>query len=224
MQNKPKYAHPIIAKEGWLFITILSVITILAYIFNIPKFILFISLILLIFTIQFFRDPSRNFPQNINEYSVLAPADGKVVFIGQETNPINNIPALKVSIFMNVFNVHSNRIPISGQVKNIKYFAGKFFNAALDKASAENERNAVVLSTNSGHDITFIQIAGLVARRILCYIHIGESVNAGQRYGFIRFGSRVDLYLPLKSEIHIQLGQKVSATSSLVASLPKELE
>jgi len=121
---------------------------------------------------------------------------------------------------MNVFNVHSNRSPVDGEVLETQYFPGKFFNAALDKASLENERNAMVLRTPSGHLVTAVQVAGLVAKRILCYTKAGNTLARGQRYGFIRFGSRVDVYLPLGSRARVAIGDKVSATSTVLADLP----
>jgi phosphatidylserine decarboxylase len=121
---------------------------------------------------------------------------------------------------MNVFNVHSNRAPVDGQVMDVQYFPGKFFNAALDKASLENERNAMVLRTSGGHIVTAVQVAGLVAKRILCYARKSDTLSRGQRYGFIRFGSRVDVYLPPAARPRVALGDKVSATSSVLADLP----
>jgi phosphatidylserine decarboxylase len=127
---------------------------------------------------------------------------------------------LKVSIFMNVFNVHSNRIPLTAEVIRTWYHPGRFVNAALEKASLENERNALHLRTASGFDITCVQIAGLIARRILCYVGEGDTVQAGQRYGFIRFGSRVDLYLPPETQVDVQLGQAVCSGSMVLGRLP----
>jgi len=123
------------------------------------------------------------------------------------------------TVFMNVFNVHSNRSPVDGTVEKRWYHAGSFFNAALDKASLENERNALWLKTRSGQDVTCVQIAGLVARRILCYVDQGAALERGQRYGFIRFGSRVDVYLPLDAKVNAALGDKVYATESVLAWL-----
>src|SRR5262249_19514330 len=121
--------------------------------------------------------------------------------------------------FMNVFNVHSQRSPVDGAVMRIDYFPGAFFNAALDKASTENERNAMQIATAAGHTITTVQIAGLVARRILCYVRVGEPLVRGQRYGFIRFGSRVDVYLPVGSQPSVSLGEKVYASSTVLAAM-----
>ena len=126
---------------------------------------------------------------------------------------------------MNVFNVHSNYCPVGGKVEAIDYIPGSFVNADLDKASEQNERNAVVVKSDEGPVITFVQIAGLVARRIICHLHVGEEVERGQRYGFIRFGSRVDIYVPLNSEVLVFVGQKVRATDTVIALLnPEKLE
>jgi phosphatidylserine decarboxylase len=125
-----------------------------------------------------------------------------------------------ISIFMNVFNVHSNRIPVDGVVVERWYHAGSFLNAALDKASLENERNALHLRTANGVDVTCVQVAGLIARRILCYVQKGDAVTRGQRYGFIRFGSRVDVYLPPGAKPRAVVGDRVHATTSVLAELP----
>ena len=120
---------------------------------------------------------------------------------------------------MNVFNVHSNRSPVDGRISNMQYFRGSFLNASMDKASVKNERNAIVAVTSSGHEVTFVQVAGLVARRILCYVNVGDELKRGQRYGFIRFGSRVDVYLPPHARALVSIGQKVWATQSVLAEL-----
>ena len=151
--------------------------------------------------------------------SVVAPADGRIVVVEETDDPYLKRRALKVSVFMNVFNVHSNRSPIESTVLQKWYNRGGFFNAALDKASLENERCALHLKTKDGRDVTCVQIAGLVARRILNYVEAGASLTAGQRYGFIRFGSRVDLYLPLDSKVKVVIGDKVSASSTILAEL-----
>jgi phosphatidylserine decarboxylase len=170
-----------------------------------------------LFVLQFFRDPGRQVPQDAN--AVLSPADGRIVVVGKARDPYLDRDALKISVFMNVFNVHSNRAPVDGTVKQRWYHAGSFFNAALDKASLENERNALWLQTPGGTDVTCVQIAGLVARRILCYVDQGASLHKGQRYGFIRFGSRVDVYLPPDARVNAALGDKVYATESVLAWL-----
>ena len=144
---------------------------------------------------------------------MLSPADGKIVVVAaRRAIRILDRDALKISVFMNVFNVHSNRSPVDGTVKNKWYHAGSFLNAALDKASLENERNALHIATADGVDVTCVQVAGLIARRILCYVGPGETLARGQRYGFIRFGSRVDVYLPPYATPKVAIGDIVYAT------------
>ncbi|MFT0547535.1 phosphatidylserine decarboxylase [Allopusillimonas ginsengisoli] len=214
--NKPSYPHPIIAREGWPFLAGIVVVSILVSFWSglasIPFW------LLSIFVLQFFRDPPRSAPDG--ELNVLSPADGRVVAVEEVRDTYVGRDALKISVFMNVFNVHSNRAPVSGSVRSINYFAGRFFNAALDKASLENERNAIVLHTAQGHVVTSVQVAGLVAKRILCYAKTGDNLYSGQRYGFIRFGSRVDVFLPLGSRPRVAIGDKVQATSTVLAELP----
>jgi phosphatidylserine decarboxylase len=187
------YPHPILAREGWPFIAIALVVAVVLFAWA-PWFVAIIGWAALLFVVQFFRDPARVVPQQPN--AVLAPADGRVVAVGNARDPYLDRDALKISIFMNVFNVHSNRSPVDGKVVGAWYHAGSFLNAALDKASLENERNALHLRRADGRDVTCVQIAGLIARRILCYAKVGDTLARGQRYGFIRFGSRVDVYLP----------------------------
>jgi phosphatidylserine decarboxylase len=210
------YPHPIIAREGWLFLGVAVAVSIgilffLGWAWSLPFWL--ISL----FILQFFRDPAREAPED--PQAVLAPADGRIVAVGKARDPYLERDALKISVFMNVFNVHSNRSPVDGAVKKRWYHAGSFLNAALDKASLENERNALWLRTRAGEDVTCVQIAGLVARRILCYVDEGAELARGQRYGFIRFGSRVDVYLPPDAEPRAALGDKVYATESILARL-----
>jgi len=173
-----------------------------------------------VFVLQFFRDPPRQGSTAPNV--VISPADGRIVMIGEVDDPYAERRALKISVFMNVFNVHSNRSPVDGEVLKVEYFPGKFFNAALDKASLENERNAMVIKVAGGHLVTAVQVAGLIAKRILCYAQPGQSLARGERYGFIRFGSRVDVYLPLGSSPRVAIGDKVSATSTVLADLPQD--
>jgi len=151
--------------------------------------------------------------------AVVSPADGRIVVVGKARDPYRDCDALKISVFMNVFNVHSNRSPVDGIVGKVEYHAGSFFNAALDKASLENERNALLMTTRTGQEITCVQVAGLIARRILCYVGVGADLLRGQRYGFIRFGSRVDLYLPLDAEPRAAIGDKVYASETVLARL-----
>ena len=208
------YPHPIIAREGWPFIAIAAVIAVLiqaigGFAFAWPFW------LLTIFVVQFFRDPARPIPVQAN--AVLCPADGRIVAVETAHDPYAGREALKISVFMNVFNVHSQRSPVDGAISKVQYFPGSFLNAAVDKASTENERNAIVIQTAAGHPVTSVQIAGLIARRILCYVHVGEPLNRGQRYGFIRFGSRVDVYLPVGSRPRVAIGEKVSASSTILA-------
>ena len=209
------YPHPIIAREGWPFLAAAVMIAITATIWcaawSIPLW------IIAVFILQFFRDPPREIPQGRD--LVLSPADGRVVAVERTQDPYALRDAIKVSVFMNVFNVHSNRIPVDGTVQSIQYFAGSFVNADLSKASLENERNALLIKTENGQPVTCVQVAGLIARRILCYVNAGETVTRGQRYGFIRFGSRVDVYLPLSASVKVAIGDKVAATSTVLAVL-----
>lgn len=177
------------------------------------------SVILTLFTLFFFRDPERN--NTIPDKAVLTPADGKIIqiqHIENDNNPLGE-PAVKISIFMSVFNVHVNRIPMDGTIKDITYYPGKFFSADLDKASEQNERNKITLQTPNSRDIVFIQIAGLIARRIVCWVKKGEDMQAGQRFGLIRFGSRLEVYLPDDTRITAQLRQKVSAGETIIGYL-----
>jgi len=207
------YPHPVIAREGWPFLGIAVVAALIATHFlggwSWPFW------VIAIFVLQFFRDPPRTIPQDAN--AVLSPADGRIVVVEKAHDPYANREALKISVFMNVFNVHSNRSPVDGRIDKVEYFPGKFVNADLDKASTENERNVVVMTAANGQTITFVQVAGLIARRILCYVNAGDSLARGQRYGFIRFGSRVDVYLPLTARPRVTVGEKVSATETILA-------
>ena len=167
------------------------------------------------FVLYFFRNPERTVPQD--ESAVISPADGKIVqkqlvtedrYLGAE--------AIKVSVFMNVFNVHVNRSPYAGKVVQVDYSPGQFVNASLDKASELNERNAVLMETVDGRKLLFVQIAGLVARRIVCYVHAGDTLERGERFGLIRFGSRVDIYFPADSDIKVEIGETVVAGETIL--------
>ena len=210
------YPHPIIAREGWFHITVAFSIALLAHLFlgwlwALPFW--FIAL----FVLQFFRDPPRIIPLQAN--AILAPADGRIVAVEKTQDPFLNREAIKVSVFMNVFNVHSNRSPVDGVIKDRWYFPGKFINASLSKASLENERNALWIKTDKGLDVTCVQIAGLIAKRIICHVNSGDRLARGQRFGFIRFGSRVDVYLPTDTRINVNIGDKVYATLTILAEL-----
>jgi phosphatidylserine decarboxylase len=208
------YPHPLIAREGWSFLAIAIAI---AFGLSLTSFkwLAALAWLVVLFVLQFFRDPPRAIPQQPN--AVLSPADGRVVSVGKVRDPYLDRDALKISVFMNVFNAHSNRSPVDGVVANTWYHEGGFVNASLDKASIDNERNALHLRTSSGADITCVQVAGLVARRILCYVKTGEHLKRGQRYGFIRFGSRLDVYLPPNATPRASVGDRVHATESILA-------
>ncbi|MBA2413707.1 MAG: phosphatidylserine decarboxylase [Pseudomonadota bacterium] len=210
------YPHPILAREGWPYIGGAVVLALLvAYFFgflwSLPVW------LIAIFVIQFFRDPPRTLPAQAN--AVVSPADGRIVRVQKTVDPYTQNESLLVSVFMNVFNVHSNRSPVDGTIEHIEYRAGTFVNADLDKASSENERNALVVKMPGGDRISVVQVAGLIARRILCYVKPGQVLARGQRYGFIRFGSRVDVYLPLSARPKVAVGDKVYATSTIIAEL-----
>jgi phosphatidylserine decarboxylase len=210
------YPHPLIAREGWPFlgaaVAAAAVVTWLGGWWSVPFW------LAALFVLQFFRDPPREIPEG--EGLVLSPADGRIVQVGKARDDYLGRDAIKISVFMNVFNVHSNRAPVDGTVENVWYFPGSFVNADLDKASLENERNAMHQRTPQGADVTSVQVAGLIARRILCYVGKGDRLARGQRYGFIRFGSRVDVYLPPGSTPKVAIGDKVSATATVLAVLP----
>jgi phosphatidylserine decarboxylase len=212
---KPPWPHPIIAREGWPFLAIGIVVSALVTYFwgwwSLPLW------IVTLFVLQFFRDPPREAPDDPGV--VVSPADGRIVEVSRAQDPYLKRDALKVSVFMNVFNVHSNRSPVDGTVRERWYFPGAFVNAALDKASLNNERNAIWLRTQDGRDVTCVQVAGLIARRILCYVEAGAELVRGQRFGFIRFGSRVDVYLPLEAQVKAAIGEKVYAAKTVLAWL-----
>src|SRR5678815_677994 len=211
-----RYPHPIIAREGWPFLAIALVVAVALSLVS-WWLLATVAWIVFVFVLQFFRDPPRNVPPQPN--AVLAPADGRIVRIGKARDPYLDRDALMISVFMNVFNVHSNRSPVDATVAEAWYHPGKFVNAALEKASSDNERNALKLVTDNGTDVTCVQIAGLIARRILCYAKRGDRLARGERYGFIRFGSRVDLYLPADAIPRASVGDKVYATETIVAEL-----
>ena len=213
--NNP-YPHPIIAREGWPFVAISTVVALALslagwWLAALPVW------LIVVFIVQFFRDPPRVVPSQPN--AVLSPADGRIVVVEKARDPYLDRDALKISVFMNVFNVHSNRSPVDGTVKNKWYHAGSFLNAAMDKASLENERNALHIASANGADVTCVQIAGLIARRILCYVGPGDVLARGQRYGFIRFGSRVDIYLPPTARPKVAVGDIAKATSTIIAEI-----
>ena len=211
------YPHPILAKEGWPFIAIALCLAVATSWLGLGWLSL-LCWVALVFVVQFFRDPPRSIPRDPD--AVLSPADGRIVKVEKVRDPYADRDALLISVFMNVFNVHSNRSSVNGVVRSVSYFPGLFVNADLDKASTENERNAVVIDAQIGaqqHTVTLVQVAGLIARRILCYVQAGHALQKGERYGFIRFGSRVDVYLPLTARPLVTVGEKVSATETILA-------
>jgi len=208
------YPHPIIAREGWTFLAVAFAVAVgLSWVGF--WFFAFLAWFAVLFIAQFFRDPPRKVPREPG--AVLSPADGKIVSVEKTRDPYLDREALKISVFMNVFNVHSNRSPVDGTVVAAWYHAGSFVNAALDKASLENERNALHVKTAAGRDVTCVQVAGLIARRILCYVKPGDALARGQRYGFIRFGSRVDVYLAPEAQPRVAIGDVVFATETVLA-------
>lgn len=224
-----------IAKEGIVFIVsaiILSAVSFLLYLRqeNIyAKYALLVFsaffFIFCVFSIYFFRDPERAPEPGFSDNALVSPADGRVIFFGKVFDDrFLNKEVLKISIFMSIFNVHVNRIPLSGTVEKIIYNKGKFFSANLDKASIENEFNCIILSPGGGSPaesgrIAFVQIAGLIARRIVCRLKKGDAVNTGERFGLIKFGSRLDLYLPLGSEIKIKPGDRVFSGKTILGTI-----
>ena len=213
------YPHPVIAREGWSFLAFTVALAVAATWFaswwSLPFW------LAAFFVLQFFRDPRRNIPDDVN--AVCSPADGRIVAVEKAEDPYAGGTSLKISIFMNVFNVHSNRSPVDGKVTDVVYHAGSFLNAALDKASKENERNALRIRLDDGRQVTCVQIAGLIARRILCYVKTSDRLERGQRFGFIRFGSRVDLYLSPDARANVAVGDKVYAGETIVAQLENGL-
>lgn len=205
-------SHPIIAREGWPYLAG-SLLVAIAATWILGKW-SFPFWIWTLFVLQFFRDPARVPP--LDDDAVISPADGRIVAVEKVRDPYLEREALKISVFMNVFNVHSNRSPVDGEIKGRWYTPGSFVNADLDKASTENERNALWIASARG-DVTCVQIAGLIARRILCYVRTGDTLVRGQRYGFIRFGSRVDVYLPAIARPEVTIGDRVKAAKTILA-------
>ena len=205
-------SHPIIAREGWLILLGAFGAAVIASAligwWSIPFW------VFAVFALQFFRDPARVPPMDAD--AVISPADGRIVAVEKVRDPHLDRDALKISVFMNVFNVHSNRSPVDGEIKGRWYTPGSFVNADFDKASTENERNALWIQAARG-DVLCVQIAGLIARRILCYVRTGDRLARGQRYGFIRFGSRVDVYLPTDARAEVSIGQKVTGGRTILA-------
>ena len=210
-------ANQPVAQEGYPFIGLFAFITLIFALLG-WGFFAVVLLALTLFTVYFFRNPDRITP--VDEDLVIAPADGEVIFVGEvEEDRYFDEPVKKISIFMSVFNVHVNRVPLSGKVVDMFYRRGEFFNASLDKASDQNEQAGILMEDVKGRKILFVQIAGLIARRIVTYPVVGDLLKVGQRYGLIRFGSRVDVYLPLSCELEVALGDKTVAGESILGRL-----
>ena len=208
---------PKIHKEGYKFLAISILVTFIVLLFS--KFLGFALILITVWVYYFFRDPER---YSINDDSYLvSPADGLITDISERSGPeelrLENTSYTRVSVFMNVFNCHVNRVPSSGKVEEIYYKPGKFLNASLDKASEENERNYFKIKLKNGEEIVIVQIAGLIARRIVCEVEQNQDLKQGERIGMIRFGSRVDIYFKNK-KILAKLGQNVVSGESLLAS------
>jgi phosphatidylserine decarboxylase len=209
------------AREGYPFIAWSLVLTLLlgcaawmlcSIVLAVP---FALSLVLALFVLYFFRNPERTPPADPR--AIVSPADGTVIVAEAVMDTPLGCEALKVSVFMSVFSVHVNRVPFDGTVRDVFYHRGKFFDARDGRASCENERNGVVLETPGGARIAFVQIAGLIARRIICYARTGDKLTRGERYGLIRFGSRVDIYLPLNTELLVKLGDSAVAGETVLA-------
>tara|TARA_B100000575_G_scaffold285961_1_gene281993 strand:- start:1270 stop:1917 length:648 start_codon:yes stop_codon:yes gene_type:complete len=208
---------PKIHKEGYKFLAISILATFIILFFS--KFLGMLFIVITVWIYYFFRDPER-YSINDDKY-LVSPADGLITDISEKSGPeelrLENTSFTRISVFMNVFNCHVNRIPSSGKIEEIFYKSGKFLNASLDKASEENERNYFKIKLTNGEEIVIVQIAGLIARRIVCEVEQGQELKQGERVGMIRFGSRVDIYFKNK-KVLAKLGQNVVAGESLLAS------
>ena len=209
-----------IHNEGWVYLVSAIILTIIV----IPFFV-FIGIffaILSIYIFYFFRDPNRIIP--LDDF-IVSPADGTISYIGQSNTPLDidnkNEVYTKVSIFLSIFDVHVNRMPIDGTIEEIKYIPGKFINATLDKSSEQNEKNIIKIS-NGTYDYFVVQIAGLIARRIVCNVNKNQDLKKGERIGIIKFGSRVDLYLPKSNKVLVSKGQKVIGGETIISN-PKNI-
>ena len=208
-----------VARDGYPFIIATAFITVVMALLGLTTLTL-IALVATFAICGFFRDPDRLIPDPPDV--LVSPADGKVIAADSVDNsPFYAGPAIKVSIFMSLFNVHVNRVPFDGRVKELRYFPGKFFSANLDKASLENEHNAVFIEMDNGKPLCVVQIAGLIARRIICKIQPGDRLTKGQRFGLICFGSRLDVYLPTDITLKVVVGDKVQAGTSVLGQFTK---
>ncbi len=214
MKVGPDHFRTPVAREGVPFV--LAAAGLSAVLFWVWAPIGWVSLLLPAFVVNFFRNPARSVPPG-PPGQVVSPADGKIVVAG----PDRVSGRVRVSIFMNVLNVHLNRIPVDGTVTGITYFPGAFLNASFDKASEQNERNRVEIRTKGGEQVIMVQVAGLIARRILCYAEAGDTLSAGTIFGLIRFGSRVDLDLPVGTTLSVRLGEMVKGGETVLGILPQ---
>ena len=217
-----KYFQFKISNHAWIYLITLFLLMIVFYSFF-PLVGTFL-LIILVFTAYFFRDPDKIIPTNEN--LILSPADGIVTFIGPSDPPteIEYTNFTKISIFLSIFDIHINRIPASGKILSCIYIPGKFLNATLDKSSNYNERNIVIMETKNNYKIIFVQIAGLIARRIVSDLKENQDVKLGDRFGIIKFGSRIDIYIPENLNLHILEGQKVIGGQSILADFNNNLD
>ncbi len=203
-----------VAKAGYPFIFSTAFVTLILALLGMT-YLTFIGLFITFFLCAFFRDPDRVIPNDSG--AIVSPADGKIILAKNiDDSVFYEGSCTKISIFMSLFNVHVNRIPIAGTVKKVRYYPGKFFAANQDKASLQNEHNAVFLETADGKRICVVQVAGLIARRIICKVQPGDDMLRGQRYGLICFGSRLDVYLPEDAEIKVTVGDRIKAGSALL--------
>ena len=213
--NSKFYIHP----EGWKFAFIFFVSSLFMSLVYLP--LAYVGYLLTLFTLWFFRNPERKTPKNSNY--IISSADGKVCLIDNAIPPqevqFGTNQMLRICVFMNVLNVHINRSPIEGKIDKVIYKKGSFFNASLDKASEKNERSSMIISNTNGTQLVVVQNAGLIARRILSFVSDNQYLDQGERYGLIRFGSRVDIYMPLNSSINCKVGDRVIAGESVLAIL-----
>lgn len=220
--NLIKAVIPPIHREGFLFIIIFLVVTVIVASFS--KFLGMVCLVMSVWCIYFFRDPERVVP--VDDNLLISPADGVISLIESVAPPANlemgTDLRTRVSVFLNVFNVHVNRVPASGVIKKLYYHPGKFFNASLDKASEFNERQEVLMTMVNGEEVAFSQIAGLIARRIVCDLKEGQAIKAGERFGIIRFGSRMDIYLPKGILPLVAVGQTVIGGETVIADITRK--
>lgn len=206
-----------VAREGYPFIGLAAFVTIVFALLDYDTA-AFGAMALTIFVLYFFRDPDRITPEA--EDALVAPADGKVILVEKVfDDKFVNEHVYKISIFMNIFNVHVNRCPFPGTVESVSYSPGRFYSANTERGALENEYGAVTMSTAAGCRFAVVQVAGLIARRIVCWAEKGDSLKRGERFGLIRFGSRVDLYLPQKTQVEVRVGQKVKAGETLLGYL-----